>query len=140
MKQRILERVIPRRARRFLRHAANLVPLTWRGALVALSSALALWHFGFGSLDMLLFVTGVSGLVLVALSSITVAGAALYLRRRLGGCGLGTRRLEAGSPIRTDFEVPALGRIPLVKVRWEWLEQKIRHVVDHPHGEPLADQ
>ncbi len=104
------------------RRAADLVPLTWRGVFVTLFSLLALWRFGYGSLDLLLFVIGVSGLVLMVASALTVILSAVYLRRNIDKAPLTTRRLEAGSPIRTGFRVPALRRIPLVRVGWQWLE------------------
>ena len=102
------------------RRAADVVPITWRGVFIALFSAAALWRWGYGKLDLLLFVIGISGLVLVALSATAAAAAAVYLRRRIDAPALGTRSLEAGSPIRTGFRLPALGRVPLVKLRWEW--------------------
>ena len=109
-------RGLQRRARCLADH----LPLTWRGALVALFAGLALWRFGLGTLDLLLFVVGISGLVLVALAAVTVGVAALYLKRRHGHGTMETGRLEAGSPIRTGFRLPALGRLPLVKVGWRW--------------------
>jgi len=104
------------------RRAADLIPLTWRGVFVTLFSLLALWRFGYGSLDLLLFVIGVSGLVLIGASAFTVILSAVYLRRSIDKVPLATRRLEAGSPIRTGFRVPALRRIPLVRIAWQWLE------------------
>ncbi len=99
---------------------AEAVPLTARGALLALFAGLSLWRFGLGNLDLLLFVIGISGLVLVALAALTIGGAAIYLRRRHGHGTMETGRLEAGSPIRTGFRLPALGRVPLVKIHWQW--------------------
>ena len=110
------------RWRRLTRRAADAVPLTWRGTFIALFSASALWRYGYGSLDLLLFVTGISGLVLVLLSSITTLASALYLRRRIAPSALGCSSLEAGSLIRTGFKVPALGAVPLVRIGWRWLE------------------
>lgn len=110
------------RTRHLARRVADLVPLTWRGVFVTLFSLLALWRFGYGSLDLLLFVIGVSGVVLVVASAITVTASTVYLRRRIDPAPLATRRLEAGSPIRTGFRMPALRRVPLVRVAWQWLE------------------
>ncbi len=117
-----MRRALFHRALTLARRAADTVPLTWRGALVALLAGLALWRYGYGDLDLLLFVVGVSGLVLVVLAAVAVTGAAVTLRRRIEPAPLGTRRLEAGSRIRTGFRVPALARVPLVKIRWRWLE------------------
>ena len=104
-----------------LRRAAGLFPLTWRGVFIALFSATALWRYGYGRLDLLLFVVGVAGLVLVALAAILSIAAAIYLRRHIESSALGRRSLEAGSPIPTGFKVPALAAVPLVKVGWTWL-------------------
>ncbi len=105
-----------------MRRAKDAVPTTWRGAFIALFSGVAVWRYGYGSLDLLLFVTGISGLVLVILSSIAAVASALYLRRRVEGSALGVRSLEAGSLIPTGFRVPALGAVPLVRTSWRWLE------------------
>lgn len=120
-------------ARRLVRHATDLVPPTWHGSLVALFAGLSLWFYGFGALDLVLFTIGIAGLVLVVVSALVVGGAALYLRRRLRHPSSDVQRLEAGSAIRTGFSVPALARLPLVKIRWQWLdpagvETKIRPV------------
>ena len=112
------------RLNRLIRSAADAIPTTWRGVFIALFSGAALWRYGYGSLDLLLFVTGISGLVLVILSSITAAASALYLRRRIAGSVLGVQSLEAGSLIRTGFQVPALGAVPLVRIGWRWLEPR----------------
>ncbi|MEE8526733.1 MAG: DUF58 domain-containing protein [Thermoanaerobaculia bacterium] len=112
---------------RLLHRLRNSVPLSARGALVALFSGSALWLLGYGTLDLLLFVVGISGLVLVALSSILVGSVAIYLRRRPDGrsqprpASAAARRLEAGSPILTGFRLPACSRIPLIKIHWRWL-------------------
>lgn len=107
---------------RLKRQLADRIPLTSRGFLVALFCGLSLWRFGFGALDLLLFVIGISGLALVVLSSATIGGAALYLSRRDRTTGrVSARRLEAGSPIATGFRLPALSRLPLVRIHWRWL-------------------
>lgn len=113
---------LPQRLKRLRQRAADAFPPTWRGVFIALFSSVALWRYGYGSLDLLLFVTGISGLVLVVLSSLTAAGSALYLRRRISSATIGVRGLEAGALIRTGFQVPALGAVPLVRTSWQWLE------------------
>lgn len=112
----------PQRLTHLARRAADIVPLTWRGFFIALFSAFALWRYGYGSLDLLLFVVGVAGLVLIILSSVIVVASTLYLHGRIKSEALGRRSLEAGSPIPTGFQVPALGAVPLVKITWQWLE------------------
>lgn len=100
----------------------DLAPPTARGLLVAGFSALALWPFGFGSLDLVLFVVGLAGLVLVLLACLLAAATALVLRRRLRRRSTEPQRLETGSRIRTGFRVPALRRLPLLRLRWRWEE------------------
>lgn len=118
-------RALKVRLRRSMRRAADLSPPTARGWFVGLLAAFCLWTYGFGSLDLVLFVVGVAGLVLLVLTGLSVALAAFYLRRRLerGAVEEATvDRLEAGSLLRTGFRAPALDRLPLVKIAWEWLE------------------
>jgi len=84
------------RLRLLTRRLGDVLPPTWRGVFVALASGLALSSYGYASLDLLLFVIGIAGLVLTLLSILAVGGASLYLRRRLQDDGAGFRRLEAG--------------------------------------------
>lgn len=113
--------------RRWARRAADTLPPTGRGLAVALLGSFALWRWGYGQMDLLLFVISLSGLVLFALACLTVSGCAVYLTRRLkrtprggeGGEGQ-LPRLETGSPIPTGFSTPALARVPLVKIGWRW--------------------
>jgi hypothetical protein len=100
-------------------------PLTWRGVLVAALSAGALRLYGYGALDLVVFVVGIAGLALVLLCALAVAGAALALRRRLrrGEAGsAGPATLDAGAWVRTGFSLPDWRWLPLVALRWEWLE------------------
>ncbi len=133
----------PQRLKHLGRRAADALPPTWRGIFITLFSGLALWRYGYGTLDLLLFVTGIAGLVLVLLSSLAAAASALYLRRRISGAALGVRGLEAGSLIRTGFQVPALGAVPLVRIDWRWLEPadvevRVRHRDGVLHEEVVA--
>lgn len=74
-------------------------------------------------MDLLVFVIGVGSLCLVLLAAFLVSGAAIHLRRQpqLRQSGVGAQRLEAGSPIRTGFRLPALSFLPMVRLRWHWL-------------------
>ncbi len=103
------------------RRIGDWIPLTWRGAFVLLFSTLALYHYGYRSLDLLLFVVGISGLVLTVLSALTVGLCSLLVRRSTRAQSAGLQRLEAGSPIPTGFSLPAFERIPLVRIHWRWL-------------------
>lgn len=109
-------RRLPSLAKRF----GNAVPLTWRGVLVAVLSAAALYRYGYASLDLLLFVVGISGLVLTLLAMLTVGTAALLLRRSAREQLPIRQRLEAGSPIPTGYSLPSFEKIPLVRIHWRW--------------------
>lgn len=119
-----MRRGIPSKIVQFLRRAADVVPLTWRGALVTALASFALWQLGYGSLDLLVFVIGVGGLCLILLAALTVSAATIYLRRRTETSNSGgePQYLEAGSPIRSGFHLPALHRLPMVRLRWYWLK------------------
>ncbi len=131
---------LPQRLKQLARRVADVVPTTWRGVFIALFSVTALWRYGYGNLDLLLFVTGISGLVLVLLSSITAVASTLYLRRHIEGAALGVRSLEAGSLIRTGFRMPALGAVPLVRIAWRWLEPADVEVRIRRRGRVLLEE
>lgn len=113
------------RARRLLARFGGAVPLRCRGALVALVAGLALWRYGYGALDLVVFVLGVSGLVLAALCAFAVAAAAAWHRRLLSRrpppADVLPRRLETGVAVPTGFCLPSPQWLPLVKLRWIWL-------------------
>ncbi len=120
-----------------------LFPLTWRGLLVGLLSAGALRLYGYGALDLVVFVVGNAGLALLALCGLAVGVAALVLRRRLrrgeaGAAGLAT--LDAGAWVRTGFALPDWRWLPLVALRWEWLEPAGVECRPHRLPERLAEE
>ena len=133
--QRILKR-----ARHLANRAAEVLPLTWRGVFVTLFAGVALWRFGYGTLDLLLFVIGISGLVLVGLSAVVVVSAAIYLRRRIDQSPLARQRLEAGSPIRSGFRLPALSGVPLIRIGWQWLQPRGVECRVLPRGRWLLEE
>lgn len=110
------------RAAQIWHRAADKVPPTWRGTLVAVLAALALWRYGFGDLDLVLFAISVLALGLVLLSSLAVGATALRWRRKIVPGAAESHRLEAGGLVRTGFRAPAFARMPLVKVGWDWVE------------------
>lgn len=121
---------ILRSTQRLLRRIGDVVPPSWRGVILAAASGVCLWLYGFGRLDLVLYVVGISGIALLVVASVMVGGVALWLRRRVPAApdgsrletpATGARRIEAQTPARTGFAVPALAWLPLVKVRWEWL-------------------
>ena len=127
------------RLRRLLYRIGDVFPPTVRGLFLAAVSGLALWRYGFGHLDLVLYVLGIAGIVLLGLTSLLVGGTALWLRRRVPKAPGGDRRLEAGSPIPTGFELPALAWLPLVKVRWEWLAPANVEVRPRPRDKMLRE-
>ena len=122
------------RAFRFVRGMLrDYVPPTLRGWLLAALCAAALWHWGFRSLDLVVFVFGVAGVVLFALSTLVIGASAIWLRRRSGAARRTLQTLEAGTLLETGFRLPALARVPLVKVEWTWLHPEaveVRQVLD----------
>jgi uncharacterized protein (DUF58 family) len=103
----------------------------------------ALHLYGYGALDLVVFVVGIAGLALLALCALAAAGAALALRRRLrrreaGAAGLA--RLDAGAWARTGFALPDWPWLPLVQVRWEWLEPRGVECRAHALAGRLAEE
>lgn len=126
--------------RALIRRLGDVFPPTWRGVFIAVASALALSSYGYASLDRLLFVIGIAGLVLTVLSTVMVGTAAFFLRGRLQDSGEGFRRLEAGSPIRTGWSAPSLDWVPLVRLHWEWLEPSGVDCRPHLRGGRLLEE
>lgn len=108
--------------RRAVRRVEAGFPLRFRGLLTAIGAGAALWRYGFGSLDLLLFVIGICGLSLVALGLLGTASASYYLRRKLPLTSTARADLECGSLLRTGFELPSLSRVPLIQIDWHWVE------------------
>ena len=113
------------------RRASNLVPPTLMGSLVGGLSAVALWRWGYGKMDLLIFVFSLSGLALLGLGSFFTVAASLYLRRYVRRNPQLFREslpiLETGSPTETGFALPSLGRLPLVKIQWRMVTpQRVR--------------
>ena len=113
-----------------LRRVLERTPLTARGALVALLSAASLWAYGFGRLDLLLFVIGMSGLALVVCAAAITAASALRVARVARERSAEIAALECGSRLRTGFRLPALQRVPLAQLHWAW--ERPRHVELYP--------
>ncbi len=105
---------------RLLRRSTGAVPLTARGALIALLAGFAFRVYGYGVLDLVAFALGGAGIVLVGLCALSVVAAALWLRRRVETRGLTFGTLEAGALTSTGFSMPSLAHLPLIQLRWEW--------------------
>jgi hypothetical protein len=108
------------------------VPPTPAGIAVGACSAVALFRFGLGRLDLILFVMGCLGLALAGLSVVVVAVVALVLGLRLRPRTGEARRVEAESPFRTGFVAPPTWFVPLVRCGWEWEEPEGSEVLPAP--------
>ena len=116
------------RARRVLRKARDLFPFTLLGLLILSGAGVATWFLGFERMDLVVLAMGTATLAVGALSllivSFTALGVWIALRRatRLGSAeGL---RLECGAAVKTGFSIPSLWFVPLVDVRWTWLDPR----------------
>jgi hypothetical protein len=118
------------RLRAGLRKALDRTPLTMRGLLVAGLSGASLWAYGFGRLDLLLFVIGMSGLALVVVAAAVTGTSALHVARVARERRAEIGALECGSRLRTGFRLPAFQRVPLVQLHWTW--ERPLHVEVHP--------
>jgi hypothetical protein len=128
-----LQSPLPTRAARLragLRRALERTPLTTRGLLVAALSGGSLWMYGFGRLDLLLFVIGMSGLALVVVAAAATGATALHVARLTRERRAEIGALECGSRLRTGFRLPGLQRVPLVQLHWSW--ERPRHVEQRP--------
>ncbi len=105
-----------------LRRAVDLVPFTWLGALVAAGAGLGLWFVGYRHQDLVLYVAGWGVAALLALVLLVVAGTAAALRAGFRARPRPEERVEAGVAVPTGFSLPALGWLPFVALRWEWVE------------------
>src|SRR5205085_1303837 len=94
-------RSVRRSAWRIAGRARDVFPPTARGVSVAALSALALWLYGYGALDLVLFAIGMAGLVVVSLCTVAVGLGALVLARRLRPHEALPIRVEAARPLPT---------------------------------------
>ncbi len=124
------------------RRLADLLPITLRGAGVALLAGLALWTYGYGSLDLVAFALGAGSLGLLALCALAVSLTGLLLARRPPPSARASTlaRLEADSPIATGFALPALAGLPLVSLRWQWREPSGVECRPRLAGEQLLEE
>ena len=121
------------RARALARRTRELWPLTWLGAAVAAVSAIALFRFGFGKLDLVLLVLGYggAGLLLIATFLVLSAAIALWWRLRRAPQSWRGTTFETGAAVGTGFSLPSLWWLPLVQLRWVW--EAPRADVEPPH-------
>jgi hypothetical protein len=111
------------RARETFARAADLVPLTARGALWLVACALGLQYLARAERDLIALVLTATGIALTALSTLSVALGALRVRSDLARAPAGPRRLglEVGRAAASGVALPALRWLPWVGVELEWL-------------------
>jgi uncharacterized protein (DUF58 family) len=111
----------PRWTRRLAR-GFDWAPLAPPGLLLVAIATLALWYYGFRTLDLLLLVAAIACLAVAALCALAVVVAGLVLRRRLRAAPppAPPERMETGVWLRTGFALPDWP-VPWVAlaVRWE---------------------
>lgn len=102
----------------------ELFPWTALGVLLTALAYAALEWLAYGELDLVWLVIGYVGLGLTLLAPLMVLVAALWLRlaRPERAPDAGPLVLETGTFFETGFARPSLWFLPLVQVRWEWLE------------------
>lgn len=119
-----------RAVRRASRRALDWVPLTPLGLLAGVGAAAALRWLAYRELDLVVLVVGYGALGVVGASVVLVAASAagleLWLRTR------GRRdpsrseprsaRAETDRPARTGFSLPSLAWLPLLQLRWTWVQ------------------
>lgn len=133
-------RSTPAPSRSWPSRIADLCPLTRRGALLAAVSALGLWQLAFAASDLVIFVAGCAGVLLVLSSVLTVVPAAILVRRRLRSAPVGDIVLETGTRRRTGFQLPALWAIPTLRLSWQWLDPPGVEVGIQPLDRELVEE
>jgi hypothetical protein len=105
-------------------------PLTALGMALVVVALVALIAFGFEKLDLVLLVVGYGGVGLLVLSTAFVVASAVGLRLWLGRASIrwSTKTFETGGPLPTGFSLPSLWWLPIVQVRWTWVEPPLARV------------
>jgi uncharacterized protein (DUF58 family) len=111
------------RAREGLARAVDVVPLSARGALLALACAAALQFWGLRERDLVILVLALTGLGLVTLASFAVLLASLRLRAAALRAPAGPARLcvEVGRAAASGFALPRLRALGLLEVELHWI-------------------
>jgi len=109
----------------FARRLADLFPWTPLGLLVGGLSTLALWHYAYGKLDLVVLVLGYGAAALVALAtaftlSATIGVKWVLRRRRVVASEAREHAFETARFVPTDFLMPSFRFVPLVRLRWSW--------------------
>jgi hypothetical protein len=115
-------------------------PPTTRGLLLAGMAGAALKLWGNDQLDHVLYVAGILGLALPVLATLLVTAVALWLRRRVRLQQGPPRRLEASTPQRSGFALPALRYLPFITVGWRCTEPQGLGVRIHAEDGQLVEE
>ncbi|HTR49821.1 MAG TPA: DUF58 domain-containing protein [Kofleriaceae bacterium] len=114
------------RIRRIARRVRDVFPLTTAGLFALAASTLAILYYGRVRLDHLLLAVGGVGLVLVGIGIVCVGLTTLYVARSAKRASVTITEdpleAECDVPIATGFRVRRPAWLPLVNVRWTWLE------------------
>jgi uncharacterized protein (DUF58 family) len=120
-------------------------PITTAGLLVVAASVLAVLYYGRIRLDHLLLAAGAMGVGLVAIELVLVLAMTLVVWRSAQSAMAMIRdplRIECGVLVPTGFSVRRPGWLPLVHVRWAWLEPAadvtLRRDLGRDHEEIVA--
>lgn len=120
-----------RRVWQIVRRGGELFPLTILGIAIAAGGALAFFYYGVRKVDLVLFALAGIAVVVTAVAFLATTGTAialsLFLRKLRAEAGL---RLECGAPTKTEFSISSFWYVPLVSVKWSWVEPIAR--VDAP--------
>ncbi|MGI9251419.1 MAG: DUF58 domain-containing protein [Pseudohongiellaceae bacterium] len=126
---------------RDLSDLASLFPLTIRGTTTLLVCAAALWWFGYGRLDLVVFALAICALTILVFCLFCTVIGGLLIQRRIaaylknaasqpgaptpthstdaGNSRHGTLHLEAEFPNESGFHTPAMRFFPLLKLHWQ---------------------
>lgn len=118
-----------------LRRLRDGFPLTPGGVLVLGLSAVALWRFGLGRGDLVLFVVGGAGLLVGSAALLTTCIAAIVIWRLLDRAAPGAPlELEGGRVGPTGFDVAFPWFVPFVAIDWSWHAPSAEVTVERDGG------
>lgn len=110
-----------RKIKRFLGRAWDAFPVTVLGILVLGAGVWTLKVFAAESMDMVLRFLGLGAIALVVLSLVLVVLTTMILKLRGAPPWPGDLTVETGVAVETGVRLPWLGFLPLIQVRFEWL-------------------
>lgn len=119
---------------RVYQRLASIIPLTWQGSFLLLSSLAVVYFYGVQSEDWILLIVGLFGLTLPILSVVSVGISALWLRYRLQKLNPKQNALplqtDTAHSVRTDFKLPRFV-LPFLDFlpTWEYPKANVTDVV-----------